>query len=1515
MLVKLSIEQFIYIKNSLLNLISDINNRANLDIPEETLLNEFFEKYKNLKDELLSYDLSDIPFEEWKGLFIFSGEQFGGPADFSNTHANIDFSLIEGASFDDINLEGCNIKNLQKFDYNENTFDENYMINHPEFFPDKTLPQKVRNAFYEKKMVFNDLIEYPSLKNCVNVYSFAGDKYSASSILIDTIGFDHAIRLFDEYPEFVSAITNKNERELFLKSNYLVNKNFDQSGSYEEAKQFVYKEVIFSLKNDFSTEFLPPEIIPQDMVESLPNVFINEEELPISIIDKYYAGNISFDDAIKYRDILKDKDIELGTRSISGIKEIKRTFGDYWKFIDMVPKECYKVVQKYFSLNSDAAESISDISSSELNKLISDSIRFFFDYDVLGKKKFNIEELYVFSKYVPVDELILETNILTFIKKCGFDNIIEYNNSHNKILNQSKNDNYNSELLGIIANYNYKIDEYLPIENAEQFSNIFELLIHEARSSEDAKFNTFVKDNKNIMNKTYPNEFFDYDLIEEILKGYVGYKYDSIIKDIEKAINGNTYSLLSVLHDEPKLIQAFLNKRLIVSKDVYLYEVYNQVGSEKFIKMCSKYGKPLYTIFNAIKKNNKLEEMISLINSDTYEEQLNRYIYEYIHFNDSSQIDVRRFPPSFINTYKDLFLDNNAPRELVSLFYSLGIDPSVIESHPEWKQFLFNKNLLYSCDPRFSHFVRKCMALGLNNNRIFELYDKYGPCLEIITIEHTKGMTIDNLDAYITSQILDSILKGARYYESAISFLGSEHPELFLTVSAPTKLKDAFYNSTGNTPLSFKLLKENREFLPFLDGKNVLLSLKRGNESINELDELFKKYGDQEAIRIGMKNPESVMEMLSQNKLDLLSLWYEKLNFVPHHVVMIDFPFEESDKFISAGKKWSQLMRIEKHNVNEDAKSAILKASMCFGVFDNDSDGFNKIIELFSNIPKTLIACDIQKIIDHINEKISELGTSPNQKDLEKYTSKIELVTRCYEKIDENNYALRINQQQNPLVVKELRNIMEEAEVEIVLTALKSHKMFGGFEMRYIPEFRDFILKNMDTILTSPEYIAYISSIQKQWDAIKAFNSNRNLTLELAYAFVTTNQFTDVQIGNESLARASNMAGYSQEDFNVLQQIYNFGKTRTFSSIPRIYKETNGYTYETLRLDDPLALAIGTLTSCCQELDNFAETSMEHSMVDKHGRIIVIKDNEGNILAQSWVWRNKNVLCFDNIEIPERTFSRKEREGFTKSEFSQIIYNIYKESAEELIEKDAKEYERLLLAGKITEDQYESLKLDKVTIGMGYNDIAEALKNNATEDGSQIARPLDFNPPIKLTRKLYTKDSSSQYIVAGNEYVKSSNYDTPAIYPDEFIIYGYDDITQDDLIKFTRFGVSIDDNDYQQENYGKQIMTNIANNYGLDPKTTKIIINANFILIYDTKDEEIILGELLYNSSFDNQGQIVDYTDKLAIQIRNALEQIKDRNKEFNINRLNEEKKEMLNKAISLDNEIDEERGLTHGTR
>ena len=185
--------------------------------------------------------------------------------------------------------------------------------------------------------------------------------------------------------------------------------------------------------------------------------------------------------------------------------------------------------------------------------------------------------------------------------------------------------------------------------------------------------------------------------------------------------------------------------------------------------------------------------------------------------------------------------------------------------------------------------------------------------------------------------------------------------------------------------------------------------------------------------------------------------------------------------------------------------------------------------------------------------------------------------------------------------------------------------------MNYNPDFVKFFNENIEEILSNPEYTKDIASIQRQFTDIVITNSGRKLTLEVAQDYIRSIVYTDIDVGNESVAEQAKIAGYSQKAFEAIQKLYNEGETREFSSIPRIQGEKNGYTYEMLRCDDPLALTIGTLTDCCQEIHGAGQTSMEHSVVSPDGRVFVVRDDEDRIVAQSWFWRNQYTGCFDNI--------------------------------------------------------------------------------------------------------------------------------------------------------------------------------------------------------------------------------------------------------------------------------------------
>ena len=109
----------------------------------------------------------------------------------------------------------------------------------------------------------------------------------------------------------------------------------------------------------------------------------------------------------------------------------------------------------------------------------------------------------------------------------------------------------------------------------------------------------------------------------------------------------------------------------------------------------------------------------------------------------------------------------------------------------------------------------------------------------------------------------------------------------------------------------------------------------------------------------------------------------------------------------------------------------------------------------------------------------------------------------------------------------------------------------------------------------------------------------------------------------------------------------------------------------------------------------------------------------------------------------------------------------------------------------------------------------------------------------------------------------------------------------------------------------KHLVTELAKNYDLSPDTTKVIVHPNFAIIYDTFDDGVRIGDLLFNTKINSKYQPLDIESTVTKQIGLALEQI-GKEKQIDISRLDERQKEMYAKAVDSMSEIDVERGVGH---
>ena len=964
----------------------------------------------------------------------------------------------------------------------------------------------------------------------------------------------------------------------------------------------------------------------------------------------------------------------------------------------------------------------------------------------------------------------------------------------------------------------------------------------------------------------------------------------------------------------------------------------SKFGREAFLKYVSQYGSICKLFSNeAILLKEKTKEEI--------EAELDKAIYNIILKRNHEYSED--YPEHFKQQYPELFLDKSAPAELKEQFYSRKLTVSFLSKNPEYFDYLKGKDLRIALvSDRFEvldddRYTRVNQSLSkilkvVSQEDLLELIKTYGTYLThcTLSINLYEGENLDVIKEQLEAGIVEQIKLGNfKYLEDAPDFVKKALPDYFLDPTAPEDLKRAYYSKTiGHRELSFSLIKENQKvWLPFLEGKSLKAAFDKLRDYTYKRGALkFVDFFGDRALKIGLQRTEAVEAMIEADKVEVMYEWWLKTGkkFIPDPVIMQNFPIEEADKFLSNGKEWSLLMKNKRFTKDYESKDAMLKLAYCFGVFDNDQQGKKKLDALLNDVPRTLTPFDIESLLSVETQIVNKANyvTEPVANAYQALQNAIKeegitqdgesIISSLYNKNKDGEYSLTINAQNYPKTREALRCFLEENYIKSVLSPEKAHITFGAFKLIYDKDFREFLLKNLDDFVNNSEYQKYLPAIQEKFQEIKVANSNRVLTAELAISYVEQNKYTNVQDGNEELTRVASMAGYTQSTFEQLQEIYNHGRMRVTSSIPRIDKTLGKYRYEILALTDPLAVAAGTLTNCCQELGNVAEVCMIHSMTSSHGRLFLVRDEYGNVVAQSWVWRNGDVLCFDNIEIPEKAFTRAMRaeSGLGRDKFTEEVYQVYKQAAKDLIEEDEKVYKALLESGKITQEQYDGLRLGKVTVGQGYNDIADALNKNASLDRSRVARPLSFKPPVATSRGLYTSDSSVQYILEERSDRKPYSGPTPTVHTDEVRKYDYENFTERELLTLSKLELQTG-RDYYDLNaniYDKSspeaIVQQLARNYETDYVKTRIIMYPNFAIIYEDASE-IRLVEFFINNNIPENDK-----EKALLQIKLALLELQKEGKNINIDQLDDNKKELITSIMNISEEkLDEERGISRG--
>ena len=585
--------------------------------------------------------------------------------------------------------------------------------------------------------------------------------------------------------------------------------------------------------------------------------------------------------------------------------------------------------------------------------------------------------------------------------------------------------------------------------------------------------------------------------------------------------------------------------------------------------------------------------------------------------------------------------------------------------------------------------------------------------------------------------------------------------------------------------------------------------------------------------------------------------------------VEVNSLLDRFDKNIGEGERYSAHWVIDKKETIKKLAKEIVETHL----EEINKDAIIDILNVLDNSSKTIGQGWIRKCINAPGD------LEFTKEDLEKFISgnSKEETIRKIEEQGRSKLYLKAGVSKDEVYVK-VYNGLSSKQIKGIVSYEQVERMFGGINVEdENPRFKDYFRKYREEILSEPEIYRHLNWL---YSATKS-ERNCKLTPSQIIEEMSVTDTYDEKLGSGEVAQVYIKAKQREPDidyYEEYQQIFNKSIQRETLSIPpmkvgqSISRECTG---KLLRIDDPLAIAAGTLTDCCQEFGNVGVSSMEHSVTSRNGGLFGVFDEKGNLIAQSWTWRNGSRLCFDNIEIDENIENEE-----TEREKILSTYDVYKKAAEQALSVDREMMDRLLLDGKITVEQYKKFILRDVTIGAGYTgDKTLKAKLSENERGTII------EPPDG--RNVYSDARDSVYTIAKVEgkdieehlrELRENNLDKAQIFQQKAvgdrnisssIPYGYDKVDEVENISGRYIGRAIDriseirndKNGYANEltkNSGDNYLEEMAEKYDLSVDTMHLSINrdSTWYMLYSNSEfdgeEELYIAEMAMKKDKDN---------------------------------------------------------------
>ena len=245
--------------------------------------------------------------------------------------------------------------------------------------------------------------------------------------------------------------------------------------------------------------------------------------------------------------------------------------------------------------------------------------------------------------------------------------------------------------------------------------------------------------------------------------------------------------------------------------------------------------------------------------------------------------------------------------------------------------------------------------------------------------------------------------------------------------------------------------------------------------------------------------------------------------------------------------------------------------------------------------------------------------------------------------------------------------------------------------------------------------LAEMETIGKGWNKLPP--EQEKSSYKEILAFCQSFKYADQEY--EPFAAEAARWGVEEERYKDYEDIYQAGLNtpEPFDSTKEF--KFGKYTGKFLPRSDVRTGFFGGYTDCCQHFDGQGRSCAISTVKDPYSQLFVIENDQGRIVAGSWVWENTNGkyrdVCFDNIEAI--------------GNFAQhpMINHIYEQAGRWLAQEN---------------------NCRKVTIGLGYQD-ADTHKYQQTES---IPLPRQYH-------NQYSDAKGQQVLLAENSQAKPLNKD------------------------------------------------------------------------------------------------------------------------------------------------------------